>query len=405
MRSNLSRHPLIWATAVVLTLATIPDTLAKKPPNDPPPEPDPAPVAYKMILLGEHNGGTVDPVGLNNLGVMVGANHGGWICSIDANGDPVMRTLSLLIDDTGVPESFDWAKCGAKAINDAGQICGYGMQQFGEPVGSIQRAIRFDPIVDPENGVVVGYSPLPLGTLDSADDPTSTSAAYGINEWGDVTGDSVAYPSIRPEAFLWMDEVKQMIGLGDLGGDESTGASINNLGDVCGTSYKPSTNVAVRRAFRKSLGQPMEDLGYIKSNRMYENSDGYGINDDGFVVGWANAGKYYHAFLDIPGIGMIDLGTLDEGYSKAVDINEHGDIVGNSQVPNAFVGAIFLWTPEHGMVNVDETIENLPADFKGWMSVRAINDHGWICGRLNGNSGSTEGFVLIPTKSLEHWGD
>jgi probable HAF family extracellular repeat protein len=401
----MSGSRLIWLAALVLSLGATSVSLAKKPPTDPPPEPDPPPVAYKMILLGEHGGGTVDPVGLNNFGVMVGADHGGWICSIDADGIPLMRTLSLLVDDAGVPGSFDWTKCGAKDINDSGQICGYAMEQLGDPLVSVQRAIRYDPMVDPANAEVVGYIPLPLGTLDPADSPASTSAAYGINEWGDVTGDSVAFPSIRPEAFLWMDDARQMLGLGDLGGDESTGASINNFGDVCGSSYKPSTNVAVRRAFRKTLGQPMEDLGFIKNNRMYENSDGYGINDDGFVVGWANAGKYYHAFLDIPGVGMIDLGTLDEGYSKAVDINQYGDIVGNSQVPEAFVGAIFLWTPEHGMINVDETIENLPAEFKGWMDVRAINDHGWICGRLNGNSGSTEGFVLIPTQPLQHWVD
>jgi len=117
-----------------------------------------------------------------------------------------------------------------------------------------------------------------------------------------------------------------------LGGPNSNGIAINNLGQVAGSS---NTSDGSLRAFRYS-GSTITDLKSV-----YGISNGSGINDAGLVVGgseyrgWTYANEW-HAFLWQAG-KIADLNQqLPRGSAwtleVAYDINKDGRIVGSMLV-------------------------------------------------------------------------
>lgn len=114
---------------------------------------------------------------------------------------------------------------------------------------------------------------------------------------------------------------------------------ISETGAVVGWSRD---NITYRsRAFQWKDGA-MTDLGAI-----YEDGSSYatGINNQGDVVGYTHVNRYEppHAFLYRDG-DMTDLGTLGgtRTATSALDINDHGQVVGNSPTTGGDVHA-FLW--------------------------------------------------------------
>jgi probable HAF family extracellular repeat protein len=120
-----------------------------------------------------------------------------------------------------------------------------------------------------------------------------------------------------------------MIDLGTLGGFESFGYGINNLGQVTGAADLPGGQ---EHAFLYSNGQ-MADLGTLGGF----SSSGSGINNLGQVTGgFETVPGVYHAFFYSNG-RMIDLNNvidpaLGVTLSAALDINDKGQIVANGGV-------------------------------------------------------------------------
>jgi probable HAF family extracellular repeat protein len=135
-----------------------------------------------------------------------------------------------------------------------------------------------------------------------------------------------------------------IVDLGTLGG-ESIGLAINAAGIVSGVSHLSSTDPgAGMRAFRHAASTGMVDVGALPHSNV---SFGYGINNGGLIVGPSlvdeNGDTEPHAFLASDTLVLTDLGSLGGGDSIACDVNNEGQVTGQSWTNDSWSHA-FLWT-------------------------------------------------------------
>ena len=155
-----------------------------------------------------------------------------------------------------------------------------------------------------------------LGTLGG-----TTSTAIAINDRGQVAGNSTT-ASGQNRSFIW--QRGKMTDLGTLGGDNVvvSASSMNNRGEVVG-SQADVPNGFVSRAFLWRRGV-MLDLGTLGG----DSAVALDINDRGQVVGESlTSDGSTHAFLWEKGV-MTDLGTLGGQFSSALVINDRGQVAG-----------------------------------------------------------------------------
>lgn len=215
-------------------------------------------------------------------------------------------------------------------------------------------------------GFAQSYTVVDLGTLGG-----ENSFARDINNAGQITG--TAYTGASPgeilySSFLWQDGV--MIDIGTLDGQSgySYANAINNLAQICGSSQPDGTQ---QHAFLWQEGV-MIDLGTLGGAA----SEGHDINDLGDIVGvsFMPSSSVHHPVLWTDG-KIIDLGLLTEGLgTHAWGINNYQEIVGDGSISNSIPRG-FLWR--------DRDMTVLPMlDEATKSSAYKINDDGAIVGHM-----------------------
>lgn len=358
----MKSHTYAWFLVVIVFFALLPPPVtAQQRKSSAAASGQTAPTAqprYTIADLGTLGGATTKGMGINEAGHIVGASQSG------------SYLYGFLWDGTTMTNLGDLSGRGSWAydVNDTGQVVG------GSPLGSgDNHAFRWQ-----QSGGMQD-----LGTLGGPD-----SYAFEINNSGQAVGSACCAPdTYLSHAVLWGSG--GIVDLGDL--DPmwpaiSAAYGINDAGQVVGGSYDEFANF---HAFLWQNGG-MQDLGTLGGDY----SAAEAINESGQVVGTARlANATPHAFLWDG--GMQDLGALTWEQSIAYDINDKGQVVGALQTgPTSHA---FIWA--NGQM---QDLNNLIDANSGWVlqEARAINNKGKIAG-FGAFNGQTRAFLLTP--KAYHW--
>ena len=280
----------------------------------------------------------------------------------------------------------------AYGLNSSGDVVGYYVS------GSVKHAFIWHDANG--NQAVDAGERQDLGTLGG-----TKSAAYAINDSGQITGWANKKNTSNHMAFIWTDgngnwqsDAGDMASLGTLGGSMSRGYGINNAGQVAGLSYMAGE---ARRAFRwtDSDGDWMYDagetlnLGTLGGAR----SRGYGINSDGNVTGFARDGSEVQQasrWIDGDTNGAVDPGELVAIVAPSVpgfawDINDGGEMAGYYKNASSKYRA-FYYNDSDGMTTID------PLSSGDWSEAYAVDNTGMVVGSSLTGTGAEHAFAFDP---------
>jgi probable HAF family extracellular repeat protein len=223
----------------------------------------------------------------------------------------------------------------------------------------------------------------------------TNSLANGINSRGQAAGGAentdpdpwncgglIGLPSPTVwHGFVWQEGV--LTDLGTLGGPCSFGLVINDPGQITGYSFtndvpNPTTGIPTVAPFLWDRGR-MINLGTLGGVFGF----GTAVNNHGQVVGFSDvAGDLgTRAFFWERGV-LTDIGTLGGNYSEAEWINDAGQVAGKADLADGTHHA-FLW--KHGKMTDLGTVGGDPCSF-----VNHINSSG----QAVGNSSDCQGNIL-----------
>lgn len=230
---------------------------------------------------------------------------------------------------------------------------------------------------------------------------TSGSFARAINNSALIVGQSSDCSGDR--ATLFSNNGVGDSGLGGIGGGVAGSAyAINASGLIVG--YGTRFDAAQRAGLFKGTGNV--DLGTLGGF----NSDAYGINDAGQIVGDAlttNNIAFHATLFSGSGNNNFDMGTLGGLNSHAYSINKAGEIVGNSStstntINHAFIYKNGIMQDLNGLVLPGSGASNIRLiDTGSRVPGRAINDSGQIAA-VGEIAGKTHGLLLTPVLRTIH---
>jgi probable HAF family extracellular repeat protein len=170
--------------------------------------------------------------------------------------------------------------------------------------------------------VGVRYQVIDLGTLGGG-----YSVANSVNDAGQVVGSS-ANAQNRQCAYVYRNG--HMVALPSLSQPSDTARSINSLGQVTGTSVNALGYYRAVRWDPQASGEyQVVDLGTLEGTEE-SNSGGFDINDDGVVCGLSDTENDIIRAATFAGSVRTNLGALSAGSSVASAINNNGLVVGSA---------------------------------------------------------------------------
>ncbi len=281
--------------------------------------------AYTQSVQGNAGNVTVGP--LSDLGILPGSsnqfsrpwdvNVHGQVAGESGNNNPVLPFIYL--PGTGLqalPLPVGSASAVAHGINDAGRLVGIGNS----------RAISWASSQATPDYLASHHGATVL-----------SSRAWKLNEHGDIVGH--ARDDHDRQRATWWKSDGAPVDLGALNPAHASEAlDVNEAGQIVGKSFvgvvPGSTSGTLQaQAFLYENGS-MRGLGLLPSAPAALHSIANAISDDGWVVGQVEqiAGLAQRAVLWREGV-IVDLNDYlpaSSGWvlTSAVDVNEHGDIVG-----------------------------------------------------------------------------
>jgi probable HAF family extracellular repeat protein len=358
---------------------------------------------------------------------------------------PLAAQTKYVVNDLG---SLGGDRPAAQAINNAGQVAGYGNLTSGGPNHAFRTSPNsaINPSVD-DLGLLGGISSsasginnlgqvaatvrvgalgpsyavliAPDGTYQNLGDMGGAfpgSNANAINDSGQLTGSawatvfcgsSHAFLTAANSALNASDDLGTLR-TGNCG--NSVGLAINSSGQVAGYSAVQVGLSIVQHAALWTPGSGITDLGVLGGDPTVSffgvTATAYGINNDGQVVGSSSFNHdssispfFTHAFLTTAAGPMHDIGTLGGHGANANGINNLGQIVGNSTVTNDTAQHGFVYNSGTGvMTDLNTAIVSTGYEV---LNASAINDKGQIvaCARLTASDppfGCTHSVRLDP---------
>jgi probable HAF family extracellular repeat protein len=207
-----------------------------------------------------------------------------------------------------------------------------------------------------------GYTITDLGTFGGM-----FSAAYGINDNGDVVGEA-EFPNGDSHAFLY-DGALPIDDLGTLGGTFSSAQDVNINNEVAGDSTDAA---GIDQSFSWTAGllQPIQTLG---------GSGGFAVavNDNGVIVGNSDtAAGELHVYMYDGSLTDVSLflAPLGATFSIAGDINASNEVVGQAVLSNFSDTRGFRWSPGNQAQLLDALLEGKES------GARAVSSNGEVVG-------------------------
>ncbi len=295
-----------------------------------------AAVGWTLVDLGTLGGPESHAAAVSDSGLVVG-------CADTASGVHAFLWRDGAMQDLGTATDTPGGNSCALAVNDAGLVAGRS-----------------------GGGEVVTWHGTSVTHLGVQGD------VGGINDAGTVVGSYAQNGTTH--AFMYRDGVVTDLSDPAAPGAASAAKAINAHGQIAGTSNG--------RAFLYDDGA-RRDLGTLGGG----SSSGAGIDDRGDVVGMSfDATSQPRAFVFDGAMHALDSAP---SYAGAIAINNRGQVIGSGE-------GVYGWLVDSGQYT---QLSKLPAvTSKGWAHLEptGINDRGWIVGTGTDQHGNLRAFLLVP---------